>query len=176
MNFDDYLEKVLTKLINDVIPRETKKDYSDPFKICINGQKVKDTIHKQGSHFRYYVMEDGKTIYADLSCSTFELLTDAGLINFTGESGMFSMKKYYLRPYYRGKAVCNDEDSFDLEYGMKLARTRALKLYYADRQKKIQKYLDEVKKVCLAPAVKQFHHAFCRLKELDSDIEDSWHY
>ncbi len=47
---------------------------------------------------------------------------------------------YYISDSYSGVARCMPEDTFDLEYGKKLAKSRCLKKYYSAKFAKINMY------------------------------------
>lgn len=172
MKFDEMYDINFGKLVNSLIPDSLRKKYQVDMTTPKNPKNVKKVIHKEGSHFTYHIMDDNKTVYAYMDCSRMELFLDSGITLFEDDD----YHDYLLRPEYVGVARCDERDTFDLETGMKLARTRALKKYYTDRAKKLNKYIKRISEYLLKPAAKQHFHASMRLKELESDIEDSWHY
>lgn len=170
MTFDEMYDVNFSKLLNSFIPDSLRKKYQESDNTPKNIKGVKKIIHKKDSHFTYHIMDDDKTIYAFMSCTPMELIIDAKMIAFG------DIRPYLLRHRYVGVAKCDERDTFDLETGMKLARTRALKKYYNDRTKKLNMYIKKVSELALKSAAKQHFHATMRLKELESDIEDGWHY
>ena len=54
------------------------------------------------------------------------------------------MVKNLLKQRYTGKAKCSPEDLFDVEYGKNLARARMLTKFYADKQKLVLEYYENV--------------------------------
>lgn len=168
-NFDSYLEEQIGKFLSeafDEFPNPKRK-----MKRTFMGKPVKEVLHKDGSHFTYYIMEDGKTIYAELTCSRMELIRDTQMISFG------NIEEYLLKGQYVGRAILADGDNYDVNYGMRLARTRALKKYYTEREKLCRKYLTVVCNTIYKPALKQQYHAEIRLNELEDDVKfDDWHY
>lgn len=88
-------------------------------------------IKKPNSRITYYVNKEKGVVIAKLKKWDMVIDTNLYLVNHnlpTVDVG-YSYGKYY-DGYFTGKAICSKDDAFDLETGMRVARNRALFLYY----------------------------------------------
>ena len=102
-----------------------------------------------GKRVRYIIDEEEKTVVAVLYAESDNALTmfDSMLLRMLdGNQGgpvcpndfMFSKKNYRLnRNIYRGKARCHPNDTFDVEFGKRLALLRAQVKYHMAIEKKL---------------------------------------
>jgi len=88
---------------------------------------------KQSSSIFYLIDEENKTITAKIPVdSAWENFRDdcwkRGIAPGSAYPACF--KAYRVKKYFVGTAVCAPTDTFDIEFGKKLARSRALKQFY----------------------------------------------
>lgn len=169
MNYKEMLEVLNDFFGEDVLPERLVKKYSSKFNPDNPSAVVRQVFENPRSAIKYYLMDDGRTVYATMKVHPLELLADLRSSTFDGITYTNYLK---MKPMYSGKAICREGDNFDLEYGKKLARTRMLKKYYRDRLRKSRMFLDNMKKSYFTDAMKANYHAFHRLKELDSDLRE----
>lgn len=169
MNYKDMLDALNDFFGEDVLPERLVKKYSSKLNSSNSSAVVRQVFENPRSAIKYYLMDDGKTIYATMRVHPLELFSDLGASTFDGITHTIYLK---MKPMYSGKAICCEGDKFDLEYGKKLARTRMLKKYYRDRLRKSRMFLENMKKSYFTDAMKANYHAFHRLKELDSDLKE----
>ena len=169
MNYKEMLEVLNDFFGDDVLPERLVKKYASKYKSDNPSAVVRQVFENPRSAIKYFLMDDGRTIYATMKVHPLELLADLRSSTFDGIEYTHYLK---MKSMYSGKAVCCKDDKFDLEYGKKLARTRMLKKYYRDRLRKSRMFLDNMKKSYFTDAMKANYHAFNRLKELDSDLKE----
>lgn len=94
-----------------------------------------------GEIFEFYVNEEKRTVVAVLSVpqnamgnEMLRIMSKESNNHFGIEDCMIG-KSMALAGRYEGKAVCHNEDEWDEEKGMQLAKLRALRLYMRDRQR-----------------------------------------
>lgn len=94
-----------------------------------------------GETFEFYVNEEKRTVVAVLNVpqnvmgnEMLQIMSKESGNHFGIEDCMIS-KSMTLTGRYEGKAVCHDEDEWDEEKGMRLAKLRALRLYMRDRKR-----------------------------------------
>lgn len=108
-------------------------------------------IHKENSNITYYVDENKRTVVAKLTnCKrdvlhlienvTRKLLSDSNNNMFREIFNSLSCEfvdyyfknRFLLKDTYYGKAKCHENNTWDEEYGMRVARSRMLAKYYND--------------------------------------------
>lgn len=106
-----------------------------------------------GETFDFYVNKDKRTVVAVLTVpqnamgnEMLQIVGKSSGNNFCIEECMIG-ETLALKGKYVGKAVCHEEDIFDEEKGIHLAKLRALRAYMKDRKKiatKIADVFDEI--------------------------------
>lgn len=110
---------------------------------------------------KYEILIDGKYVFAILHAPKDVALHDAESI-FTKASysniipdGFIYEKQFDVKGVYVGVAKCHEEDKFNYEHGVKLAKLRALKKYVKDRKRvaeRIQRIAEDFAKRMKASA------------------------
>lgn len=103
---------------------------------------------QKGSKIRYYINEEKRTVVAVLDNVETEVIEEVKPF-FPMTISWSEMSKFALKPIYRGKAVCHEDDEWDVEVGKRIARNRMLTNFYADRFNALWKfndYLDDIKR------------------------------
>lgn len=105
------------------------------------------TYKKPNSNIRYLYNEtaEGKNykgiVIALLEGCQHDLLNELYRCPAPPAIGRFS---FSLKNTYKGIAYCSKEDEFNLEEGMKIARERALRKYYNDRNNLLAEWAGDV--------------------------------
>lgn len=93
--------------------------------------------YSNGGNIMYIVDEDNRIVNAILYCSYRDpqMLFDKVVKNYIKGNGNgpvavgWDNDKYYINDYYVGKAKCHPDDTFDVEFGKRLALARAKQKY-----------------------------------------------
>ena len=136
--FEKVLEefsKIVEKYGYAVVKTVEKAETLQPF--------IKNDVEIQSSpnsKISYVIDYTNRVITAQMVDVEYEITTEIANKNLPLENG----KKYLLKQRYTGKAKCSPEDLFDVEYGKNLARARMLTKFYADKQKLVLEYYENV--------------------------------
>lgn len=126
-------------LADNMIEDNTKDEEKDVFSSSV----VANYCGPIDSFIRYYIDEEKKTITAVYEDCRFDAMkvvrTKLKNTFFVYESNVPLMNRTY-----RGKAVCHENDLWDEEVGMKVAREKCLYKYRRDMAKSIGAFLDSL--------------------------------
>lgn len=95
-----------------------------------------DENFQQKSKISYVINEEKRTVVAIMKGCRYDvidIMRKLGLDNIPHDKA--NMSKFMLNSIYRGKAKCSQDDEWDVQTGMKIARTRMLRNYYLSRTK-----------------------------------------
>ena len=108
-----------------------------------------------GEHFDFYVNEEKRTVVAVLTvpddvvgCEMFDIINKASNSSFAITNGILG-KGLMVTGRYEGKAVCHENDEWDVEKGKHIAKLRALRTYTKERAKKmasVERIFNEIAK------------------------------
>ena len=93
--------------------------------------------YSKGGNIEYRIDEENRTVKAILYCSYRDpqMLFDKVVKNYIKGNGTgpvavgWDNEKYYINDYYVGKAKCHPDDTFDVEFGKRLALARVKQKY-----------------------------------------------
>lgn len=93
--------------------------------------------NSKGGNVQYLIDEDNRIVNAILYCSYRDpqMLFDKVVKNYIKGNGVgpvavgWDNEKYYINDYYMGTAKCHPDDTFDIDFGKKLALARAKQKY-----------------------------------------------
>lgn len=132
---NEYKDWLADNMIEDNTKDEEKDVFSSPVVASYYGPI--------DSFIRYYIDEEKKTITAVYEDCRF----DAMKVVRTKLKNTFSVYESdipLMNRTYRGKAVCHENDLWDEEVGIKVAREKCLYKYRRDMAKSIGAFLDSL--------------------------------
>ena len=114
--------------------------------------------YSKGGNIEYHIDEENRTVKAILYCSYRDpqMLFDKVVKNFIKGNGVgpvaagWDNEKYYINDYYVGKSKCHPDDTFDIEFGKKLALARVKQKYQNAVCSKVFKMRNYLSDLCFA--------------------------
>ena len=139
--------------------------------------------YSKGGNIEYRIDEENRTVTAILYCSYRDpqMLFDKVVKNYIKGNGIgpvavgWDNEKYYINDYYVGKAKCHPDDTFDVEFGKRLALARVKQKYQRAVNKSIyemHKYIGWLYKTVIDFSMKHYRKDIdysCALNAIESE-------
>lgn len=141
----------------------------------------------KGENIQYLIDEDNRIVNAILYCSYRDpqMLFDKVVKNYIKGNGVgpvavgWDNEKYYINDYYIGTAKCHPDDTFDVEFGKRLALARAKQKYQKAVNKSIyemHKYVGKLYKTIIDFSMRHYRKYLdysCALSAIESEKRNS---
>lgn len=119
---------------------------------------------KNVSKINYFVNEEKRTVVAMMNDCADDVLTDMKIDIFHPAAGSLIISNTF-----RGKAVCDKDDIWDIEKGKEIARSKMLAKYYRAKENVIRKYITQMNEY-LEPFEKIFKTYSDRACKYEDDV------